>query len=365
MNDESWQAIVLSDSSYDSKFYYGVITTGIYCRPSCKSRVPVRKNVKLFENHVQAIAENFRPCKRCKPDGVRLPIEEWVAQIVQIINSRFAEALTLGKLAEIFHGSPYHLQRTFKRVQGMSPAAYILRTRINKARELLVHTELPVTDIAFAVGIPNSSHFSTQFHAQTGSTPTNYRKSITHMSEDYREVIQMRNKGEEQIIYYAYITHEDRQLVIAATLKGLCYVGSWDQSLAEMKEWASIRMNVERFEQDEKQMSPYTQQLEEYFLGKRTTFTLPLDLQGTSFQLEVWGAMGEVPYGKTASYHDVAQKLQKPLAVRAVGTAIGRNPVLIVAPCHRIIGKNGQLTGYRGGLEMKEQLLKLENATKA
>jgi methylated-DNA-[protein]-cysteine S-methyltransferase len=175
----------------------------------------------------------------------------------------------------------------------------------------------------------------------------------------------MRNKGEEQILYYTYLTHENRQLVIAATSKGLCYVGSWDQSLAEIKELAAKRMKIERFEQDEKRMSPYAQQLAEYFSGKRTTFTIPMDLQGTQFQLAVWSAMSEVPYGKTASYYDVAQKLQKPLAVRAVGTAIGRNPVLIVAPCHRIIGKNGQLTGYRGGLEMKEQLLKLENATNA
>jgi AraC family transcriptional regulator of adaptative response / methylphosphotriester-DNA alkyltransferase methyltransferase len=183
MNDESWQAIILNDASYDSKFYYGVITTGIYCRPSCKSRVPVRKNVKLFENHLQAIAENFRPCKRCKPDGGRLPIEEGVAQIVQFIETRYIESLTLGKLAKIFHGSPYHLQRTFKRVQGMSPAAYILQTRINKARLLLEQTELPVTDIAFVVGIPNTSHFSTQFHTETGSTPTNYRKSNTQQSK--------------------------------------------------------------------------------------------------------------------------------------------------------------------------------------
>jgi AraC family transcriptional regulator of adaptative response / methylphosphotriester-DNA alkyltransferase methyltransferase len=100
MNDESWQAIVLSDAAYDGKFYYGVITTGIYCRPSCKSRVPVKTNVKLFENSLQAIAENFRPCKRCKPDGGRLPNEEWVSQIVSAIESHYSEGLTLGKLAE-------------------------------------------------------------------------------------------------------------------------------------------------------------------------------------------------------------------------------------------------------------------------
>jgi AraC family transcriptional regulator of adaptative response / methylphosphotriester-DNA alkyltransferase methyltransferase len=178
MNDESWQAIVLSDAAYDGKFYYGVITTGIYCRPSCKSRVPVKTNVKLFENSLQAIAENFRPCKRCKPDGGRLPNEEWVAQIANSIESRYSEALTLGKLAEKFHGSPYHLQRTFKRIQGQSPAEFLLKTRMARARELLANTELPVTDIALAVGIPNTSHFSTLFLNQTGSTPTLFRKTM-------------------------------------------------------------------------------------------------------------------------------------------------------------------------------------------
>ncbi|MEQ4486110.1 bifunctional transcriptional activator/DNA repair enzyme AdaA [Cohnella silvisoli] len=177
LNDEYWQAIVLSDASYDGKFYYGVMTTGIYCRPSCRSRVPVKTNVKLFANSSLALAENFRPCKRCKPDGGRLPNEEWVAQIVGVIESRYAEALSLDKLADMFHGSPYHLQRTFKRIQGLSPAEYLLKTRITKAQELLENTGLSVMDIALAVGIPNTSHFSTQFLNQTGSTPTLYRKS--------------------------------------------------------------------------------------------------------------------------------------------------------------------------------------------
>ncbi len=178
MNDESWRAIVLCDADYDGKFYYGVRTTGIYCRPSCKSRVPVRSNVKLFESSMQAAAENFRPCKRCKPDGGRLPNEEWVAQMVQVIQSRYAEELTLGKLADMFHGSPYHLQRTFKRIQGVSPSDYLLRTRIAKAQELLANTDQSIMDIAYAVGIANTSHFSTQFLRQTGSTPTQYRNGI-------------------------------------------------------------------------------------------------------------------------------------------------------------------------------------------
>jgi methylated-DNA-[protein]-cysteine S-methyltransferase len=133
--------------------------------------------------------------------------------------------------------------------------------------------------------------------------------------------------------------------------------------LQAFEEWSGKVFGNYKRVQDDKIMKPYTQQLEEYMSGKRTSFTVPLDLQGTPFQLAVWDAMSQVPYGKTASYLEVAQYLDKPKSVRAVGTAIGRNPVLIVAPCHRIIGKNGALTGYRGGLAMKEQLLKLESAS--
>ncbi|TFE19646.1 bifunctional transcriptional activator/DNA repair enzyme AdaA [Cohnella luojiensis] len=177
MNDEYWKAIVLSDEAYDGKFYYGVVTTGIFCRPSCKSRVPVKTNVKVFENSVQAQSEKFRPCKRCKPDGGRMPIEEWVSQMASVIESRYAEDLTLGKLADIFHGSPYHLQRTFKRIQGVSPSEYLLRTRIAKAKQLLASTDLSMMDIALSVGIANTSHFSTQFLRRTGMTPTQYRNA--------------------------------------------------------------------------------------------------------------------------------------------------------------------------------------------
>jgi AraC family transcriptional regulator of adaptative response / methylphosphotriester-DNA alkyltransferase methyltransferase len=177
MNEELWQAIVLSDTAYDGKFYYGVKTTRIFCRPSCRSRVPVKENVILFSNASQALSENFRPCKRCKPDGGRLPNEEWVAQIVHVIETRYAEALALGKLAELFHGSPYHLQRTCTRIQGISPAQFLLQKRIDKAKQMLMNTDLPVMDIAFTVGIPNTSHFSTQFLNITGVTPTAYRKS--------------------------------------------------------------------------------------------------------------------------------------------------------------------------------------------
>ncbi|MCD9025503.1 methylated-DNA--[protein]-cysteine S-methyltransferase [Cohnella silvisoli] len=173
----------------------------------------------------------------------------------------------------------------------------------------------------------------------------------------------MENKGANSTLYWTYLTQGNNRMVIAATSSGLSYVGSWNESDQAFADWAhKVFSNYERVQDDEK-MELYVRQLEEYLAGERTSFTYPVDLQGTPFQRAVWDAMSQVPYGKTASYLEVAQSLDKPNSVRAVGTAIGRNPVLIVAPCHRIIGKNGALTGYRGGLAMKEQLLKLEKAS--
>ncbi|WP_218091021.1 bifunctional transcriptional activator/DNA repair enzyme AdaA [Paenibacillus solanacearum] len=176
MTDEAWQAIIGNDASYDGIFFYAVKTTGIFCRPSCKSRVPNQTNVRIFRNARQALEAQFRPCKRCKPDGLRLPDEEWVAQIEQWIEGHYGETLTLGKVAELFHGSPYHLHRTFKRVKGITLAEHIQQTRIGQAMTELRTTARSIMDIAIAVGIPNAAHFATVFQKKTGLTPTQYRE---------------------------------------------------------------------------------------------------------------------------------------------------------------------------------------------
>jgi AraC family transcriptional regulator of adaptative response / methylphosphotriester-DNA alkyltransferase methyltransferase len=178
MNDEQWQAIVLCDSSYDGRFFYAVRSTGIFCRPSCRSRVPNRDNVVVYEKPEHATADSFRPCKRCKPQGTRMPNEELVAQIARTLDARYEEALSLDKLANLFHVSPYHLQRTFKRIQGQTPAQYLLGVRLTKARELLAQTNDAITDIAAQVGISNASHFSTVFLQHSGLTPNSFRKNI-------------------------------------------------------------------------------------------------------------------------------------------------------------------------------------------
>jgi AraC family transcriptional regulator, regulatory protein of adaptative response / methylphosphotriester-DNA alkyltransferase methyltransferase len=176
MTDEMWQAIVLNDSSYDDKFFYGVKTTGIFCRPSCKSRPPKIENVRIFQDVQQAISENFRPCKRCKPTGQRLPDEDWVAQITQFIDTNYGETLTLETLADMCHGSPYHLHRTLKRIKGITPVEYIRQTRISKAIQYLTTSDKTITEIALAVGIPNTAYFITLFKKKTGHTPTDYRQ---------------------------------------------------------------------------------------------------------------------------------------------------------------------------------------------
>ncbi|WP_199427049.1 methylated-DNA--[protein]-cysteine S-methyltransferase [Thermaerobacillus caldiproteolyticus] len=161
-------------------------------------------------------------------------------------------------------------------------------------------------------------------------------------------------------VYWTLFMYEQWQMHIAATSNGLCYVGSPNKPFEELANWVTKRFPNSVLVQDDEKLQPYTVELAEYFQGKRKTFTIPVDLYGTPFQLSVWNALCEIPHGQTQSYSEIANHIQKPTSVRAVGTAIGANPVLIVVPCHRVIGKNGTLTGYRGGLEMKKRLLQLE-----
>ncbi|EJR53312.1 hypothetical protein IIM_02676 [Bacillus cereus VD107] len=174
--DEYWQAIIHNDSSFDDKFFYAVKSTRIFCRPSCKSRIPNKNNVRIFLNVEQASYEKFRPCKRCKPNGLTLPNEEWINQITEYIQKHYCDALTLDLLAEMCHGSPYHLQRTFKKIVGISPIEYIQQFRITKATEYLSHTNQSIIEISTAVGIENPEYFATLFKKKTGFTPTEYRK---------------------------------------------------------------------------------------------------------------------------------------------------------------------------------------------
>jgi methylated-DNA-[protein]-cysteine S-methyltransferase len=168
------------------------------------------------------------------------------------------------------------------------------------------------------------------------------------------------NKLANLPIYWTLLTHNEWKIYIAATYAGLCYVGSHNQQFDELANWVENRFPSSTLIQDDEKLLPFVVELIEYLQGSRQDFTIPFDFQGTPFQLAVWNALCSIPYGQTKSYSDIAAEIRKPAAVRAVGSAIGANPVLITVPCHRVLGKNGALSGYRGGMDMKKRLLQLE-----
>lgn len=175
VSDEQWQAIITNDGSFDGQFYYAVATTRIFCRPSCKSKPPKRENIGFFLSPSEAISAGFRPCKRCKPTGARLPDEEWVSIVTEYIDHHYKETLTLDRLARLSHGSPYHLHRTFKRVTGMTPVEYVQEVRISAAKALLLSSDISVTSVGASAGMSNTSYFITLFKKKTGLTPEAYR----------------------------------------------------------------------------------------------------------------------------------------------------------------------------------------------
>lgn len=183
---EYWNAISECDSKFDKKFYYGVKTTRIFCRPSCKSRVPNKNNVLVFKSAQDFIKLGFRPCKRCKPDNVLLPNEEWVELICEWIERNYKEDISLNILADTFHSSPFHLQRTFNKVKGESPLNYLRRIRLTKAAKRLAETEESVQYISSSIGFPNSSYFSTIFKRHYNISPTAYRKNLVNYNTGKR-----------------------------------------------------------------------------------------------------------------------------------------------------------------------------------
>ncbi|CAI6087615.1 methylated-DNA--[protein]-cysteine S-methyltransferase [Cohnella sp. JJ-181] len=175
----------------------------------------------------------------------------------------------------------------------------------------------------------------------------------------------MTDMDKKTLVRWSRIEHGDWRLHIAATDRGLCYIGSPDMPLSQLEAWVGARMAGSDLVRDDARLAPYAHELAEYMDGARRTFEAPVDFRGTAFQLAVWQALTDIPYGETRSYSDIANVVARPAAVRAVGAAIGANPVLVCVPCHRVVGKSGAMTGYRGGLDMKIRLLELERGANA
>lgn len=177
LTEQRWQAIITNDKNFDDSFFYAVKSTKIFCRPSCRSRKPRKDNVAIFFTPEEATKHHYRPCKRCRPTGDFVPDDEWVVQIKQYLNEHYQEHITLDKIADDCHGSPYHLHHVFKRVTGQTPLDYLVKIRMEQAKNLLCTTDLAISKVGKKVGLDRPTYFSTLFKKYTGVTPTIYKKT--------------------------------------------------------------------------------------------------------------------------------------------------------------------------------------------
>ncbi|WP_322058775.1 bifunctional DNA-binding transcriptional regulator/O6-methylguanine-DNA methyltransferase Ada [Paraburkholderia sp. J63] len=335
-----WTAIAARDARADGQFFYGVRTTGVFCRPSCASRLPRRENVEFFADADAARAAGFRECKRCRPGG--LPRElEIVRRACAALDADPQARLTLAQLGEAVHLSPFHLQRLFKRVLGVSPRQYQAARRGAVLRDALAQGA-DVTRASADAGFNSSSRLYESVAGELGMAPSAFRR-----------------KGAGLTIRYANAVTPLGRVLVAATDKGICRIAFGDDP-AELSASLAADFANARCIEDETALAPFVAQIDAYLHGRRERIELPLDIAATAFQQRVWDALQRIPYGETRSYTQIAETLGAPRAVRAVASACASNPVALAIPCHRVVQKGGALAGYRWGLARKAALIDAE-----
>jgi AraC family transcriptional regulator of adaptative response/methylated-DNA-[protein]-cysteine methyltransferase len=345
MEDQFWQAIQTRDASCDGLFYYGVRTTGVYCRPSCASRQPKRENVLFFALPEAARQAGFRACLRCRPDeaALRDPQAELAQSLCRLIDQHLEEPVNFEALSEQLRLSQFHLQRLFKKLMGITPRQYAeaRRTDLFKTR---IRAGQSVTEAMYEAGYGSSSRLYEKAAAQLGMTPATYRKGGKGMS-----------------INYTIADCPLGKLLVAVTDIGICSVtlGDGGGSLADNLRAEFPQANIAR---DEKGLQAQVNALLAHLAGQEPHPDLTLDVQGTAFQKRVWEELRRIPYGQTASYGEIARRIGQPTATRAVARACATNPAALVTPCHRVVRENGDLGGYRWGVERKRQLLEKERS---
>jgi AraC family transcriptional regulator, regulatory protein of adaptative response / methylated-DNA-[protein]-cysteine methyltransferase len=339
-DDARWEALVARDPEADGVFVYAVRTTGVFCRPSCSSRRPLRVNTRFFTDPADARAEGFRPCKRCQPDGQ--PRELEIAErACAVLDAHPHERVTLAQLSDAVHVSAFHLQRVFKRVVGVSPRQYQAALRGATLRKAL-EDGAEVTRAAAEAGYGSSSRLYASTSRELGMSPSAFR-----------------NKGAGLRIDYGTATTSLGMVLVAATPKGVCRIAFGDTRAALIDELKASFANAELVEAPER-IGPFVEQIDAYLSGARQRIDLSLDIVASAFQLRVWDALLRIPYGETRSYTQIAAELGVPRAVRAVGSACAANPVALAIPCHRVVQRGGALAGYRWGVTRKAVLLDAE-----
>lgn len=342
-SDELWQATLSRDQRYDGQFVFAVSSTRIYCRPSCPARRPNRERVTFFSVPEAAEQAGYRACKRCKPKSARIldPQLDLVRRVCRYLDENDSEVITLATLAEQNGVSPFHLQRTFKSVMGISPHQYANAKKFGRLKSLIKEGE-SVTSAVYESGFNSSSRVYEQSADELGMTPATYAKG-----------------GRGLLITYTIADSPLGRLLVAVTARGVCSVKMADTD-EELKQDLEAEFPRAEINQNDSVLKSIVLQILNHLNGKEPTINLPLDIRATAFQRQVWEELNKIPYGERRSYGQVARALGKPGAVRAVGHACATNPVALVIPCHRVIREDKSLGGYRWGLERKKKLLERE-----
>jgi AraC family transcriptional regulator, regulatory protein of adaptative response / methylated-DNA-[protein]-cysteine methyltransferase len=342
MNEDLfWQASIARDANFNGVFFLCVRTTKIFCKPTCTARQPKRENVEFSKTWHDAEYRGFRACLRCKPklETSTNPQTETVVKACEIIDSE--TEISLESLAEKLGISLFHLQRTFKEIVGVSPKKYAENLRISKFKgELKRGTD--VVSALYESGYGSSRGLYENVSSKLGMTPSTYQKG-----------------GKNMKISYTIADCFLGRMLVAATDKGVCAVTFGDVD-SILEEGLSNEFPKAEISSNDAKINEYVEAIIDGLAGRTKIIDLPLDLQATAFQMQVLETLKKIPFGETISYKELAEKIGNPKAVRAVARACATNRIAVVIPCHRVIGSDGSLSGYRWGIERKKQLLEIE-----
>jgi AraC family transcriptional regulator of adaptative response/methylated-DNA-[protein]-cysteine methyltransferase len=344
--DPRWAAVVAKDHSADGRFYYAVKTTGVYCRPSCPARLANPDNVTFFATPTGAEAAGYRACKRCKPLGPSLKTQRsatiaWACRMIEGAEEKPATSA----LAKVVGLSPYHFHRMFKEVTGLTPGAYAEAHRARKVRARLPKSRT-VTAAAFDAGFNASSRFYEKSAAILGMTPGDYRRG-----------------GSGAEIRFAVGQCSLGAILVASSEKGICAIALGDDPdrlVRDLEETFPKARLIGGDRAFEKVVAKVVAFVERPAIG----LDLPLDVRGTAFQERVWRALRKIPAGRRLTYTELARKVGASSAVRAVASACAANTIAVAIPCHRVVRKGGEISGYRWGVARKHELLTREAAKK-
>lgn len=342
-NEIFWQAVKNNDARFNGAFVYAVNSTKIYCKPSCSSRLPKRDNVEFFYSTQKAEEKGFRSCLRCQPKTEQVnPQIEIVIRACELLETE--EQLSLEELSAKLNLSAAHLQKLFKEIIGVSPKKYAEMKRLKKFKDEIKKGN-DVTGAMYESGFGSSRGLYENVSEKLGMTPKTYARG-----------------GENMKIDYAITDCDLGKLLVARTEKGICAVTFGDDETTILEKLEKEYPKAEIREND-KTLKEFVIAILANLEGTNKTLDLPIDLQATAFQMRVWKILRKIPFGETISYKQVAERLGDTKAIRAVAGACAKNRVALVIPCHRVVGSDGSLSGYRWGVTRKKMLLNKEQST--